>query len=77
MQGLNVYIIIRDGMESVNVMAKISHGGGGVGSIKSHRRRIVSEPTDSLVGLFYFTNSGLKILLFNLFFVYIYIYIYI
>ena len=37
-------------MESVNVMAKISHGGGGVGSIKSHRRRIVSEPTDSLVG---------------------------
>ena len=38
-------------MESVNLMAKVSHvgGGGGVGTIKSHRRRIVSEPTESLV----------------------------
>ena len=40
-------------MESVNVMAKISHGCGSVGSIRSQRRRIVSEPTDSLVSFTY------------------------
>jgi hypothetical protein len=39
-------------MESVNVMAKISHGCGSVGSIRSQRRRIVSEPTDSLVSFY-------------------------
>ena len=44
--------INRYGMESVNVMAKISHGCGSVGSIRSQRRRIVSEPTDSLVSFY-------------------------
>jgi hypothetical protein len=47
--------INRYGMESVNVMAKISHGCGSVGSIRSQRRRIVSEPTDSLVSFYYWS----------------------
>ena len=36
-------------METVNVMAKISNGSGGVGSVRSQRRRLVSEPSESLV----------------------------
>ena len=50
--------INRYGMESVNVMAKISHGCGSVGSIRSQRRRIVSEPTDSLVSFSYWKLIG-------------------
>ena len=36
-------------MATINVMAKLSNGCGGVGPVRSQRRRIVSEPADSLV----------------------------
>ena len=44
-------------METVNVMAKISNGSGGVGSVRSQRRRLVSEPSDSLVSFDDITKS--------------------